>query len=252
MPKGDSIINHPDKDEITQRLLNGESVKQVESWLKMKHPNSRKRWISWMTLQAYRKERLNLEGEVLNEIKEERKDLIKKAKEDQKQELVKQSLGYIQAKKKLVENVLDVETEIVNIHDMIWQRIKIMEQEETKHLNDRVICDYLNQARTLMMDFMKLRENQEKKANSAGGTNININMGEVGQQLGILKQAIREALVEAGAAHVIPLFLDKLGRKLQNTGSDGAFANATVDEGGSVSMTHNQTLNQVNINVTRE
>jgi len=248
MAKGDSIINHPDKDEITQRLLNGESVKQVDMWLKMKYPNTRKKWISWMTLQAFRKERLNLEGEVLSEIKEERKDLIKKAKEEQKQELVKQSLSYIQTKRKLAENVLDVETEIVNIHDKVWQRIKIMEQEETKHLNDRVICDYLNQARTLMMDFMKLRENQEKKA-ASNNTNININMGEVGQQLSILKQAIREALVEAGAAHVIPIFLDKLGHKLQGTNSDGVFENATV-EGPVLHQT--QTLNQVNINVTRE
>lgn len=96
---------------------------------------------------------------------------------------------------------------------------------------------------------MKLRENQEKKAAGGGGTNININMGEVGQQLGILKQAIRESLVEAGAAHVIPIFLEKLGHKLQHTGSDGVFSNATVD-GSPVSVS--KTLNQVNIQVTRE
>lgn len=250
MPRGDSVLEHKDKDEITQRLLNGESVKQVDQWLKIKYPRTKKNWLSWMTLQAYRKERLNLEGEVLSEVKEERKELIKKAKEEQKQELVKQSAAYIKAKRKLAEDVIDAEQEIVKIHDKVWERIKLLEAEEIKHLNDRVICDYLNQARTLLMDFMKLREEQDKKA---GDTNININMGQVNEQLNILKQAIREALVEAGASHVIPIFLSKLNSKLQSTGA--VFGDATVDGEPAVvnpvPVSNSSPVNQVNIQVNR-
>ena len=218
MPKGDSVLTHPDKDEITQRLLNGESVKDVDQWLKMKYKAHKSRQISWMTLQAYRKDRLNLQGEVLTEVKAERKELIKQAKEEKKQLIVKESYAYIEAKRKLADNLLDVEQNIVFIHDKIKSRIILLEAEEVKHLNDRVICEYLAQLRTLLIDYMKMKEDQDKKASS--NTNININMGQVSQQISILKQCIREALIEAGVEHVVPIFLEKLGTKLQNAGQN--------------------------------
>jgi hypothetical protein len=225
--RGDCVLTHPDKDEITQRLLKGESVKSVDMWLKMKYPRTKKNHLSWVTLQIFRKNRLNLEGEVLSEIKEERKEQIKQAKEDQKKEIVAQTVGYMQAKKKIADDIIDSEAEILNIHDKVWERIRILEAEQTKHLNDRVICDYLNQARSLLMDFAKLKEMQEKRS---GDTNIN--MVQVNEQISILKQAIREALIEAGVEHVIPIFLSKLNGKLQNVSlgdtREGTVVNAPV------------------------
>lgn len=230
MARGDCILTHPDKDEITQRLLKGESVKSVDMWLKMKYPRTKKNHLSWVTLQIFRKNRLNLEGEVLSEIKEQRKEDIKQAKEEQKKEIVAQTVGYMQAKKKIADDIIDSEAEILNIHDKVWERIRILESEETKHLNDRVICDYLGQARSLLMDFAKLKEMQEKKA---GDTNININMVQVNEQISILKQAIREALIEAGVEHVIPIFLTKLNTKLQNVNLN---SNAATSEAATTTI----------------
>jgi len=212
MPRGDAVITHPDSEEITHRLLNGESVKAVEGWLKQKHPRNKKEQLSWMTLQSYRSNRLNLEGEVLSEIKEERKEVLKEEKEKRRQDLVKQSSSYVAAKRKIAENILNVEQEIVDIHDKVWARIRVLENEETKHLNDRVICDYLGQARTLLMDYMKLVENQDKKT---GDTTINVNMLQVTQQMNALKQCIIDSLRESGVEHVIPVFLEKLEHKLE-------------------------------------
>lgn len=136
----------------------------------------------------------------------------------------------MQAKKKIADDIIDSEAEILNIHDKVWERIRILESEETKHLNDRVICDYLGQARSLLMDFAKLKEMQEKKA---GDTNININMVQVNEQISILKQAIREALIEAGVEHVIPIFLTKLNTKLQNVNLN---SNAATSEAATTTI----------------
>lgn len=231
MARGDAVIKHPDREEITQRLINGESVKAIEAWLKQKYAKAPRKQISYLTLQVYRKERLNLEGAVLAEVKQERKEHIKQAREEQKKEIVENSYAYVEAKRKIAENLINVETEIVSIHDKVWQRIRVLEAEETKHLNDRVICDYLNQARTLLVDYVKLQTEQEKKASS---TNININMGVVNQQVNMLKQCIREALVECGAEHVVPSFLEKLNEKMSHM---------------RVENEANGTYNQVNIQV---
>ena len=60
------VLRHPDKEEIIKMLLNGESVKEVERWIKKKHPRSRRLQISYMTLQKFRAENLNLKGDVLD------------------------------------------------------------------------------------------------------------------------------------------------------------------------------------------
>ena len=61
------VLKHPDKEEIIKKLLNGESLKDVERWLSKKYPRKKRLHISYMTLQKFRKENLNIEGEILDE-----------------------------------------------------------------------------------------------------------------------------------------------------------------------------------------
>ena len=73
------ILNHPDKEEVIKKLLEGDSVKEVERWLKEKYPRTRRLHISYMTLQKFRGEHLNLKGEVLDDIKNRRGEIDKEA-----------------------------------------------------------------------------------------------------------------------------------------------------------------------------
>ena len=66
------VLVHPDKEEIIKQLLEGSSVKSVESWIKDKYPRKKRMHISYMTLQKFRSEHLNLRGEVLDDIKNRR------------------------------------------------------------------------------------------------------------------------------------------------------------------------------------
>lgn len=209
MPRGDSVLDHPLKQEIDERLLAGEGVHSVAKWIKQKYPRAPKYWITYATLQEYRKRYLNLEGEVLQEIKQERRALMKEKKKEAQLQKTKDSAAYQKAKRRLAEDLFDTQTEFLNIHDKIWQRIRVLEAEETKHLNDRVICDYITQARQTLMDYHKLVEAMEKKESSA----MDVDLEEIQEQQRLVQQCIIEALQETTPA-AIPLFLEKLEEKL--------------------------------------
>ena len=68
------VLKHPDKEGIIKMLLNGDSVKEVEGWLKKKYPRSKRLHISYMTIQKFRAEYLNIKGEVLEDIKNKRSE----------------------------------------------------------------------------------------------------------------------------------------------------------------------------------
>ena len=88
------VLNHPDKEELIKKLLEGESVKGVESWLKDKYPRKKRMHISYMTLQKFRTEHLNLKGEVLDDIKNRRIEVSKEASEAEARMIVKNSSAY--------------------------------------------------------------------------------------------------------------------------------------------------------------
>lgn len=215
MPRGDSILTHPAKDEIDERLLAGEGVKSVEKWLKQKYARAPKYWVTYATLQEYRKRYLNLEGEILQEVKQERRALLNQKRKEVQIQKTKDSAIYHQTKRKLAEDLFDTQTEFLNIHDKIWERIRTLEAEQVKHLNDRVICDYIGQARQTLMDYNKLVENVEKRKSSA----FDVDMEEIREQQKVLQQCIIEALQET-VPEAIPLFLDKLEEKLSTAELD--------------------------------
>ena len=69
------VLNHPDKEELIRKLLEGDSVKEVEAWIKQKYPRRKRLHVSYMTLQKFRAEHLNLKGDVLEDIKNRRHEI---------------------------------------------------------------------------------------------------------------------------------------------------------------------------------
>ena len=53
------VVKHPDREVIIKKLLDGESVKNVDIWLKSKYPKQTRYHISYVTLQKFRKENLD-------------------------------------------------------------------------------------------------------------------------------------------------------------------------------------------------
>lgn len=203
------IFKHPDKDEITEKLLSGESLQSVADWLKSKYPKRKKFWISYLTLQSYRKFHLNLEGEVLKEIKEQNRQMELQRLEEKEAQTFKNNEQYQKVKKRVAENLLNVNEEILKIHDKVWERIHILEQQAIKHQNDRVITELLSQARSLLVDYSNMLKQQEDSEKNKG-TTVNIQFKQqVDQKVGAMKQAIRKTL-QIMAPELIPTFLENL------------------------------------------
>ncbi len=210
---GALVLKHPCFEEINARLLKGESVQHVSGWLRKKFKNDKRKWISKMTLQAYRQNHLNLTGELLAEIKKERQEVLLQEKRGQQHEIVKASKEYQLAKRKLANDVLDTRSEILRIHDNIWEQIDVLKEAgDTRklHLVSATVKDLLSEARQLMMDYNKLLDNQEKNTQ----TSVSINIGSVQDYQKQLKETLLETFREV-APELLPSFLDRLREKLQ-------------------------------------
>jgi len=205
------ILNHPDKEELIKKLLEGDSVKQVESWLKDKYPRTRRLHVSYMTLQKFRGEHLNLKGEVLDDIKNRRTEVDKAATEAEARMIIKASSSYQQKIDEIATSELDVAKRLLEMDSLINSRIEYyynLLQEGGSLREDKIFIEYINTMKTLMQDWKKYIEGvADKKIEH----NININV--VNEQARILKEAVLETLQEL-SPELVSIFIDRLDVKM--------------------------------------
>lgn len=208
------VLRHPEKEEIISKLLQGESVKQVEAWLKKKHPRTKRLHISWMTLQKFRKEYLNLEGEALNQIKEARQKFTKDSKALERQAIVASSNAYQEKLAEILDDEIDVTRKMLEMEKIISSRIEYYFNSLNSGANlreERVFIELLTQQRELLRDWKKY---VERVADQTVDHNINITV--VNEQLTVLKGIVFEVLKELDPA-LIPVFVEKLNSKMIDT-----------------------------------
>ena len=212
------ILNHPDKEELIKKLLEGDSVKQVESWLKDKYPRTRRLHVSYMTLQKFRGEHLNLKGEVLDDIKNRRTEVDKVATEAEARMIVKASSSYQQKIDEIATSELDVAKRLLELDSLINSRIEYyynLLQEGGSLREDKIFIEYINTMKTLMQDWKKYIEGVADKK-----IEHNINISVVNEQARVLKEAVLDVLQELNP-DLISVFVDRLDIKMrQLDGSD--------------------------------
>jgi len=207
------ILNHPDKEELIKKLLEGDSVKEVERWLKDKYPRTRRLHISYMTLQKFRGEHLNLKGEVLDDIKNRRGEIDKEASEAEARMVVKASSSYQQKIEEIASSELDVTKRLLEMDSLINSRIEyyynLLEQGGSLR-EDKIFIEYINAMKAILQDWKKYIEGvADKKIEH----NININI--VNEQAMILKESVLEVLQEL-SPNLVPIFIDKLDAKMSH------------------------------------
>jgi len=211
--KGASILKHPLKDEIIRRLLDGQSVYTVARWLAEKNTGDKKYQISWMTLQEFRKNYLNLEGKVLDELKHERKRELAERREKKRKEILAETLSNTQVEgevaQQVAQKVLDMNTTISFIYNKIMSQIKLLENEEFNYKNSKVISDYISQLRGLMTDYAKILQKYDESEQVKNTVSEN----EIIKYVALIKEAVREILSEI-APDKLELFYDKLREKI--------------------------------------
>ena len=206
------VLNHPEKEEIIKKLLSGDSVKEVERWLKKKHPRTKRLHISYMTLQKFRSEHLNLKGEVLEDIKDKRHEVDKESKEAETKMLIKASSSYIQKIEEIAESELDVSKRLLEMDALINSRIEYyfnLLQTGGTIREDKVFIEYINTMKSIMQDWKKYIEGYADKK-----IEHNININVVNEQAKILKEAVLDILQEINP-DLISVFVNKLEYKMK-------------------------------------
>jgi hypothetical protein len=212
------VLNHPDKEEVIKKLLEGESVKGVESWLKDKYPRKKRLHISYMTLQKFRTDHLNLRGEVLDDIKNRRADISKEETEAEARLIIKNSSAYQQKIDEIASGELDATRRLLEMDSLINSRIEYyynLLQSGGSIKEDRVFLDYINTMRSLMQDWKKYIEGV---ADQKIEHNININV--INEQARVLRESVMEILHKMDP-DLIPVFVDALNRRMNNFETEG-------------------------------
>jgi len=215
MEKQNKVFGHPEREEIIKKLLNGESVKKVEAWLKRKHPRKRRLQISYATLQKFRKEHLGVHGEVLDNLKTARKESDSDSDALNARSIISNSSAYQQKLDEIVSTELDANRKILEMLTLVSTRIEFyfntLQTNNGSLKEDKMLIDLLNTQRGLVQDWKKYVEGVADKT-----IDHNINITVVNEQVTVLKNIVFEVLQDLDPS-LIPMFVEKVNSKLINT-----------------------------------
>lgn len=210
-PAGSKVLNHPDKEEIVKKLLNGESVKEVAAWLKRKHSKKKRLHVSYMTLQTFRKDHLHLDGEVLEDIKEARRVQLSEAKDIEIKEKLSSSSAYQDKLNQIVSDKLDSNRKLLEMISLVSSRMEVYFNALQNSPNlkaDKMFIELLNTQRGLVQDWKRYVEGAADKR-----IEHNVNINVINEQVTVLKNIVFEVLQELEPA-LVPLFIEKINSRL--------------------------------------
>lgn len=211
------ILKHPDREEIIRRLNEGESVRAVEGWLKKLYPRSPHYRLSGPTIQNFRKEYLNLDGQVLKDIQENGKEQKKQIEEQLVQRQLEQTNAYQDKINKIANNHLDVSARLIQLDSIVGDRIEhyynlIKTGDDVPAKADQELRKYIEQQILLLGQYKKLVEGMADKT-----IDYNINVNILSDQINVIRDAVRELIAEELGVDGAVSFMDKLQKRLKQT-----------------------------------
>jgi hypothetical protein len=204
------VLKHPNKEEIISKLLAGDSVKEIEGWLKKKYPRTRRLHVSYMTLQKFRSGHLEIKGEILEEIKNRRSEVDRDATDAEARLIIENSSAYQEKITEIVSAELDVTRRLLEMDKLINSRIEYYYNILSNgggFRDDKIFLEYINAMKGIMQDWKKYIE-------GVADTKIehNINVSVINDHATILKDSVLDVLSEI-SPELIPVFIEKVGER---------------------------------------
>jgi hypothetical protein len=201
--KGQQVLKHPDREEITRMLNEGYTTDEVCRWLKQKHKHIMYH-LSAITLQYYRNNFLKLEKE---EIAKRRKELVSSGnvKDTHVLDSFSAAQGFIEAKEKASAELINALENFREIQDKVKDRLNLIERETRdadgkpiyKARNEEIIQGYLTRLESMTNSFVKMQEYLNKKNEPAGGsTEIQITMNEMNKYSELFKNVMQRTMTK--------------------------------------------------------
>lgn len=187
------IISHPDKDELVEKLIAGVPVRQIEAWLRSKYAKNKKLQVSFVSLQSFRKNYLNIEAEALKELQKERRQLQVIKKQEQDQERVQKIQTYQAGLANYVQSsLIDYNAEMLGLIDECKDGIRHLKDlniNKGLHLNHVAIAAYIGRLQDVIQMHNKMVTDQEKRQ----GNKLEEDYEQLNKKMEILIEAVREA-----------------------------------------------------------
>lgn len=262
--KGQNVLKHPDRDEITRMLKEGYTCDEVEKDLKQKHQH-KMYWLSAITLQYYRNNYLKMEK---LEIAQMRKQLLAdgNTKELNALDSFSAASGFIEAKEKAAAEIINALENFKSIQDKVLERLNLIEQEtkdangkpQYKARNEEIIQGYLTRLESMTNSFIKMQEFVAKKnLGPQGTTEISITMNEMNKYADFYKAVMQKVLVRIDPSLINDFLLafSEEKQKLENDqgigGSNDPKVNISINNNNDTKISVSTSQNDPNTSTVR-
>lgn len=228
------ILNHPDREEMIQKLLSGVSSNSILKWLQDKYPNDKQHHITVVTLNKFKKSYLNLDREAVRLLKKERnkKELglphnpnaaafMEKTNETEKEHSlrVKETLLYSPTYKEKLKEITDAHLDapmlMKELSALLNSRIEIYynqvasaDSQTDTFKSDKMLVELITLMQTIIKDSKKIYDDYNSQPDE-GEVNLNI----VQEQIGVIRETVKELLNELDPGLALE-FMDKLNTRL--------------------------------------
>jgi hypothetical protein len=213
MTKFSKILSHPDKNFIVRSLTQGKGVRSLAKEIKELHPNNKKLHISVPTLQAFRRDKLNLEGQALEAVKQAAKEKAV-AKEEKKEDTQLRKIpAFREAAEKAASLHVDIRQELQELLATIKLRVEDLFDRAaagTLTVNEEAnLHKYFASWTTTIQNWAKY---VDKIADHTIETNVNITIIE--DQMAALRAAVRDTIEEEMDHDAATRFMHRLSQKI--------------------------------------
>lgn len=215
MSPQNKIIFHPDKEEIISQLVNGTPVRDVAEYLRLKHQGEKNAHlrVSFSTIQNFKKNYLDLDGQVARDVRAAASDALSAQRLEDGKESVSETTAYQKKISEIVDSKLDVQREIVKAFTLLDSRIEhfynlLSNYEFPNSREERVFQGYIDQLIRLLECYKKYVEGYSESVEH----NININI--MNDQINLVREAVRKSLEETSPDLAIK-FMDNLNRNMK-------------------------------------
>lgn len=220
MAIGLSVTRHPDLEEIIAWFNEGISVRDAESRLRQRYGTGHKYALSYMTLQGFRKNYMEIDREKTMEL---RRLSAKKSIKDRELEAkakVATSLSTIEKKHEIAEQDIDVIDEQVKLLGLLEEQISSASSlgntitDENKRIRMFEAMSRIIGEQRQFLDSVHKRQS-ERDSQTVNIQNAQINITQINNYMESIKEAVVETF-RASHPELLPPFLVKLSDKLNN------------------------------------
>ena len=189
------ILKHPDRKGILRMMSNGRSVRHIEKYLKEKYPDNKKMHLSKDTIQKFRKEHMDLEGDVLKKIQETRREKDVEVNKNKISSQVKKTNAYQEKLEEIIDMHVDLKKEITQLLGLAKARMEDMYNKAANgELSTREESNLQGYFNIVFVSLEKWAKYIEGIADRKIETNVNITVIE--DQMVILRSVIQETIAE--------------------------------------------------------